>query len=64
LREAREAAEAMSDLKERSRLAASDLKRGVADSVAHLKQPAKARVMAGPNGVPAGASGWDGSDGG
>jgi hypothetical protein len=56
----------MDDLKERSRLAAADLKRGITDSVTHLKQPAKARSSAasGPDGVPVGAMGWDGSDGG
>ena len=52
----------LDDLKERSRLAAADLKRGITDSVAHLKQPAKDRVSAagGPNGVQAGtgALGW------
>jgi len=63
---ARGASEAMDDLKERSRLAAADLKRGITDSVTHLKQPAKARSSAasGPDGVPVGDMGWDGSDGG
>jgi gas vesicle protein len=61
---AKDATVAVADLKERSRLAAADLKRGITDSVTHLKQPARAESSAGPNGVPAGAPGWDGSDGG
>ena len=43
---AQEAAETLADLKERSRLAAADLKRGLTDSVAHLKQPAPGRAAA------------------
>jgi gas vesicle protein len=61
---AKDASVAVADMKERGRLAAADLKRGIADSVTHLKQPAKAGSSGGPNGVPAAASGWDGSDGG
>ncbi|MGA2082541.1 MAG: YtxH domain-containing protein [Holophaga sp.] len=63
---AKNASAVLDDLKERSRLAAAELKRGIADSVTHLKQPARARSSAasGPNGVSAGDTDWDGSDGG
>jgi gas vesicle protein len=56
---ARDAAVALDDLKERSRLAAADLKRGFADSVTHLTQAKGPSPDSGPNGVPAGGMGWD-----
>ena len=52
---AKDAAASLDDLKERSRLAAADLKRGLADSVAHLKQPAQERASS-----MAQSDGWDG----
>ncbi len=63
---AKNASAVLDDLKERSRLAAADLKRGVVDSVTRLKQPAGARTSAssGPNGVQVGDTNWDGTDGG
>lgn len=53
-------------LRSRSRHAVADLKRRVADSVAHLKQSARARSSAapGPDRVPAGDVDWAGPDGG
>jgi gas vesicle protein len=63
---AKNASAVLDDLKERSRLAAADLKRGVTDSVTHLKQPARARPLAASqaNKVQAGDMDWDGMDGG
>jgi len=62
----KDAALVFDDLKVRTRLAAADLKRGITDSVTHLRQPAAARSSAasGPNGIQAGGMDWDGSDGG
>jgi hypothetical protein len=45
---AKDASAVLGDLKERSRLAAADLKRGIADAVTHHKQPAKVRSSAAP----------------
>jgi gas vesicle protein len=60
---AKDAAEALDELKERSRLAAADFKRGIADSMTHLKQPVKVGSR-GPDGIQAGPMSWDGNDGG
>jgi gas vesicle protein len=59
---AKEAAEALDEWKERTRLAAADLKRGISESAAHLKRPAKVRSSAGSGSN--GGMDWDGSDGG
>lgn len=63
---AKDAALAFDELKGRTRLAAADLKRGIKDSVTHLRQPAAAgaSTTSGTNGIQAGAMDWDGSDGG
>lgn len=63
---AKDASAVMDDLKERSRLAAADFKRGVKESVTHLKQPARpgSPEAAGQKGAVAGLPGWDGHDGG
>jgi gas vesicle protein len=63
---AKDASVVMDDLMERGRLAAADFRRGITDSVTHLKQPARPRrgESAGPNGVLAGLGGWEGHDGG
>lgn len=58
---AKDASAAMDDLKEHGRLAAADLRRALADSADHLKQPAQDRSPAasGPEGAPARETGWD-----
>jgi gas vesicle protein len=55
---AKDASETLVDLKERSRLAAGDLKRGFKDSMAHLKQGTVRPEAEEPNGTTAGM-GWD-----
>jgi len=60
---AKEASEALGDLKERSRLASADLKRGIADSVTHLKQPVTVQPS-NADGVAAGGAGRDKSGNG
>jgi gas vesicle protein len=63
---AKDASVVLDDLKERGRLAAADFRRGITDSMAHLKQPTGPRngEPTGPNGVLASLGGWEGHDGG
>jgi len=55
---AKDASGTLAELKERSLLAAADLKRGFSDSVTHLKQPVHASA-AGTEAAEAPKNGWD-----
>lgn len=62
----RNAASVVDDLKARGRLAAVDIRRGITESVTHLRRRADDRssVASGPTGFLVEGMGWDGSDGG